>query len=121
MQHDRLVSPVYLCSPVTGLDPEFATRAASYWTNHLTALERPGLPRLVVWSPVLMGSHLTVDWSHDQWMAWCRPMFDACRSVAIAPVDGWEDSRGIAIERQWAREANKPLLILGRLGPLPGY
>jgi hypothetical protein len=49
---------------------------------------------------------------HDFWLAADKPLLDAAGGLLIADLHGWQDSKGIALEIQWAKEQKKPYWLL---------
>jgi len=41
----------------------------------------------------------------NAWIDWNRRWLEAADAVAFLHIDGWENSAGMAMERQWAHEA----------------
>lgn len=51
-------------------------------------------------------------YSHDFWMRVDAPMLENAKGVIIVTTPGWEKSTGIAYEKKWAEENNKPVLYM---------
>jgi hypothetical protein len=49
---------------------------------------------------------------HKIWMPADKPIFDAAYGLLIADLKGWRDSKGVAIEIEWAKEQLKPIWVL---------
>lgn len=45
------------------------------------------------------------------WDGWCRPLLQRCDSVIVAPIAGWERSRGVWAEVMTALERSKPVFV----------
>ena len=60
---------------------------------------------------------------HDFWLAADKPLLDAAGGLLIADLAGWQDSRGVTLEIQWAKEQKKPYWLLNpetlAVRPLP--
>jgi len=97
----------YLATPYSKLPNKDI--AAGYAATWLGKLAGKGLTAV---SPIVLGHAMGLDLTHEEWMRWCRPMFDASDSVVIPPIDGREDSKGIKIEMQWASDTNRPIIWL---------
>lgn len=54
--------------------------------------------------------------THADWMLRDRTMLLACQLVAVAMLPGWETSKGIAQEIEWAAEARIPVVYLQPVG-----
>ena len=60
---------------------------------------------------------------HDFWLAADKPLLDAAGGLLIADLRGWQDSKGVTLEIQWAKEQKKPYWLLNpetlAVRPLP--
>ncbi len=60
---------------------------------------------------------------HDFWLAADKPLLDAAGGFLIADLAGWQDSKGVTLEIQWAKEQKKPYWLLNpetlAVRPLP--
>lgn len=45
----------------------------------------------------------------DMFHAWNRSLLTLCTSVYVLELPGWRESKGVALEIEWARELSKPL------------
>lgn len=43
------------------------------------------------------------------WAAWCQPLLNVCRAVAVPMLPGWDRSQGIWAEVRFAIERNEPV------------
>lgn len=49
---------------------------------------------------------------HEFWMRRCRPWIGDCDALIVAMMDGWEQSRGIAEERELFMRAGKKVQMI---------
>lgn len=49
----------------------------------------------------------------DLWAAWCQPFLNACGAVVVPDLPGWDQSRGIWGEVQFAVRHNLPVFVYG--------
>ena len=60
---------------------------------------------------------------HDFWLAADKPLLDAAGGLLIAYLPGWQDSKGVTLEIQGAKEQKKPYWLLNpetlAVRPLP--
>ena len=49
---------------------------------------------------------------HDFWLNADKPLLDAAGGLLIADLPGWQDSKGVTLEIQWAKEQKKPYWLL---------
>ena len=104
---------IYLAAPYT--DPDASVSAlraeqASYAAAML--MSRYGF---AVFSPITHG-HAVVDHlplekaiSHDFWMEQCVPVLSRCDELHILRLPGWDRSRGVKYEWDFAIRTNKPI------------
>ena len=112
---------IYLAAPYTDPDPEVsALRAeqASYAAAML--MSRYGF---AVFSPITHG-HAVVDHlplekavSHDFWMEQCIPVLDRCDELHILRLPGWDRSRGVKYEWDFAVRTHKPICTVDFYSP----
>ena len=53
--------------------------------------------------------HIENHLDHDFWLRQCRPFVEWADEVHLILADGWDKSRGIALELEWAKELGKPV------------
>lgn len=104
---------IYLAAPYT--DPDASVSAlraeqASYAAAML--MSRYGF---AVFSPITHG-HAVVDHlplekaiSHDFWMEQCVPVLSRCDELHILRLPGWDRSRGVKYEWDFAIRTNRPI------------
>lgn len=101
---------IYLATPYTLLPPHEAVEAAAWWQAHLAKTHRA-----VTISPVAMSARMEPhlpEWTHGDWMEFCYPLLDICRCMAVPPIKGWDESKGIALEIERALGRNM-VVVLG--------
>jgi hypothetical protein len=61
-----------------------------------------------------------VEWSNGidpmdsaAWAVWCQPMLNVCGAVVVPDLAGWDQSRGIWAEVQFAIERCLPVFVYG--------
>lgn len=107
---------VYLASPYTA--PTAEERAARYHAALKAArcLEGEGW---MVFSPIAYGHQFAVEFAAPfDWDSWARldqRLIRACDLLVVLCIDGWDRSRGVAAEREYAESLGKPVW-----GLLPG-
>jgi hypothetical protein len=101
---------IYLASPYSHPDPAVRQWRFEAACQATAAMLKAGL---IVLSPVVhshpLAGHGLDAMDHAFWMHVDRPMLDACTSVAVLTLSGWESSKGIAAEIRIARDCRKPI------------
>ena len=69
-----------------------------------------------VYCPISMTHPMTVfgnlKGDHDYWMEFNQLMLEACHTLIVAQMDGWEFSRGVECEIEYFTDTFKPVLYL---------
>lgn len=103
---------LYLASPYTSrsaIETARKVRAAKETAYRLCQ------HNVLVYAPVVYGHTIELGESrkqtHDYWMRHCKAMLAGCRALVVCDhIDGWESSKGVALESTWAREQGMPVL-----------
>lgn len=109
----------YLASPYTHPDPEVRhTRVEELHEimAHLLA------NRIIVYAPI-WASHRAADEhelpiDQDWWAASNRAFMRPAAGLLVADIDGWQESKGVAYERNFCE--NKPAFLVGLVGGIDG-
>jgi Domain of unknown function (DUF1937) len=110
----------YLAGPYSHIDLGVQRQRAIYLSKTASAFLASGI---YVYSPITMGCALedagvaSGDWrlrhfSHEQWLAFCEPFVTACVCLFVLPLPGYMDSKGLAIEIEWAKKLGKPVYYI---------
>jgi hypothetical protein len=51
-------------------------------------------------------------WDHEFWMETCQPFMDQACGVILVGLDGWTESKGMALENKFFRAVKKPVWFL---------
>lgn len=111
---------IYLASPYSHSDPavmeerfDAACKAAGYLMTqghhvfspiaqcHPIAMRTPGMP---------------TDWQF--WKAYDEQVIAACDELWVLMLDGWQESRGVAAEKEIAFRLGKPIRHASPVGPV---
>lgn len=60
-------------------------------------------------------------WSYDIWLTFDVKMLDVCDELWIAELDGWQESKGTAIEIEHAKATGKPIKMITKRGRVYDY
>lgn len=107
---------IYLACPYTHARPE--VREARY-DQAVAATAKLLAKGRHVFAPIVYGHDMTtrhklpVEW--EPWEPFARAMLSRCTELLILPLDGWEQSKGIAAEKAIAKELNLPIDTVGDL------
>lgn len=105
---------IYLASPYSSTDPEVILARVDATANALARLIEQGhcvfspivhshpIAHLVSFSPI---NHAEGELSG--WMAFDFTFIDHCEEVWVLQIDGWDQSRGIAAEVEYAKQQGK--------------
>lgn len=107
---------VYMASPFT----VYPTRELAWRDACRSAAALQACTAMAVYSPISDSYGLEAvgkaTLTHAEWMLRDRTMLLACQLVAVAMLPGWETSKGIAQEIEWAHEAGIPVVYLQPVG-----
>lgn len=106
---------LYLACPYSHPDAAVMRQRADMITQIAASIMSMGTA--AVYSPITHGAavepflpeHLRRN--HDFWMTMDIPFVRHSVGLVLAPFEGWEDSKGVAIEIQVARAINLPLFM----------
>ena len=112
---------IYLAAPYTDPDQRVsALRAAQAAYAAAMLMSRYGF---AVFSPITHG-HAVVDHlplekaiSHEFWMEQCIPVLDRCDELHILRLPGWDRSRGVKYEWDFAVRVHKPICTVDFYSP----
>jgi len=107
---------IYLACPYSHRDP--AVREARFHAaNRLAARLMEG--GHVVFSPLSMShpieGHMSEIHDTDWWMRIGLAFMENCASCVVVAVDGWETSKGVAIEIAWFKARGLPVSFMSAL------
>lgn len=103
----------YLATPYTkyrkGIEAAFQDAA-----KQAAILLRAGVP---VFSPIAHTHPLAIYGGidakdHTVWLPFDRPMMDAAKGIIVCKLEGWDESYGVAYERDVFSCAGKPLIFM---------
>ena len=100
---------IYLASPYSDPDPAVRERRFNAVCEVAAAMFRTGA---MVFSPIAYSYPIARcgrDWHWETWAEFDRRMIDACDLVLVLRLDGWQESKGIAAEVEYARRTGKPV------------
>lgn len=102
---------IYLASPYSGTEKEQHKRFIAACKATVKLMESGE----IVYSPIVHGhtvaKHMR-DKSHEFWMKQCYPMLELASLMCVLKLDGWEQSKGVALEIDFARQCNIPVVFL---------
>jgi len=100
----------YLAAPYSHPDPDvMAERARKADAAAVRLMEQGFTPYspLSHWHRAAQAHNLPTNANH--WIEANRTMLLRCDSLHVLKLDGWRDSPGVAMEIQWAEDANMPI------------
>lgn len=103
----------YIASPYTDPDPMVRQR------RYEKALDFTGwlavTYRLWGFSPIVHSHNMELQgnpkFTHDFWMEWGKAMLVPARAMIVFQIKGWEDSQGVQMEMDWAKELGMPVYM----------
>lgn len=102
----------YIASPYTHEDPVIRQRRYEKALDFTAWLATKY--RMWGYSPIVH-SHNMVDlqtgMDHAFWMEWSKSMLVTSRSVIVLQMPGWEVSKGVYMELEWAKELGLPVYM----------
>lgn len=102
---------IYLCCPYSHPDPEMRERRFQLVNKKAAELMQQGH---IVFSPISHSHPIaefisTKSCSHEFWLAQDRAFLDWCDEMWIYKIAGWDKSKGIAMEREYAEKCHIPV------------
>ena len=103
---------IYLASPYTSPDLLVQRRRASQAAQSAAILMQMGE---TVYSPIVHGHTVAMsdpelsERSHRFWMQQCYPLLHHAYAMYVLQLDGWQDSKGVQLEIDYARQHGKPI------------
>ncbi len=52
------------------------------------------------------------QWEHSKWMRYDEELFKICDALYVVEIVGWEESKGVGIEIEWAKARGMPVTML---------
>lgn len=102
----------YLAGPYSHPQPEIV---ALRYECHRQACAKLILAGGIVYSPIVHGHNLLPElaaWRHAEWIAYDLKILAKCNSVIVLMLDGWEESKGVQQELEFAKEAGLPIMYM---------
>lgn len=99
----------YLASPYTHDDPEILRLRFEQVSADAADLIRAGLR---IFSPIAH-THPIAEYGgiphgdHTIWLPADKPIHDRCDGIIVDMIPGWDESKGIKMELEWAAEQGK--------------
>jgi nucleoside 2-deoxyribosyltransferase len=94
---------LYICSPYTHPDESVRASRVVAVAHATAALIRMGY---LAYSPILhtvpMVDHCGIGATWEAWADYDHAFIDRCRLVIVLTIDGWNQSKGVAAEIQYA-------------------
>lgn len=104
------MSYMYLASPYTHDDPYIIQRRFVHTREAVALLTRQNV---TVYSPIVhfheLARHYVMPSSFDFWKQHNCNMIRHCNVLAILTLPGWEESKGVKWERDFAHYCNIPI------------
>lgn len=101
---------IFISSPYTSINhvkTEINYREAASYAAHLTSLGHIAI------SPIAYGHNLAafrsmpLNW--EFWKEFCISFLSKCSSIHVLMLDGWQESKGVSAEIEYAEENNIPI------------
>lgn len=96
----------YLASPYSHPDP--IVRAHRYEVAKYVTGLLVGRHRIPVYSPIAHSHHFAIEQrlpeEHDFWLSYDRHIANRAYGLLVLCQEGWEESKGIAMEQEWFGE-----------------
>ena len=107
---------IYLACPYSHSDPAVRDTRFREANRAAAALMEEGH---VVFSPLSMSHPIEahMDTIHDTawWMRIDLAFMEHCTECVVLALPGWEQSKGVTIERKWFEDRGRPVTIRGAM------
>lgn len=107
---------VYLAAPLAHPSPTIQNDRIELASLAAAMLMERGL---VVFSPLShcyrIKQHFTREPDHDFWMRQDLRILHACDELFVLPLDGWRESKGVAMEIDYFTSHKRPISIIQSL------
>ncbi len=100
---------IYLASPYTG-NEQANFEAVCRTAGHLMKASFFVFSPIAHTHPIAMGGTLPTDWNY--WEAYDRAMIERCDAVWVLMLDGWEESKGVTAEIEYAKYLGKDIKFI---------
>ncbi len=104
---------IYLACPYSA--PDYLTRTTRFECANRLAGELIGQGH-IVFSPIShsnpIANHMNNHLSHECWLAQDKEFIDWCDEVYVLAIPGWEESRGVQWEINYAKKLGKHVVIM---------
>lgn len=112
---------IYLASPHTHADPARVNIRFDQAQIATILLMQQGF---IVYSPIVYTHplwrlsqstkpgctlHGLGEWKHEDWLEFDRHMMERCDKCLVLAIDGWDTSKGVALEMDYFTKAGKPV------------
>jgi hypothetical protein len=104
---------IYIASPYSHFDEEMREnnyRKVSEIASKMIAMGNVAISPIAYGHPLLQFTEMPGDW--EFWKNFCLSILAKCDEMIVCKMKGWEESRGIAEEIQFAKENNIPVEYL---------
>lgn len=107
---------IYLACPYCHDDPKVEEQRVEKATYEAARLMAGGFN---VFSPLTHSHHVTQhlppEYAHDHdfWLSRDLQIIDKCDAVYVLCLDGWTESKGVAVEIKYAEDNGIPVRMLG--------
>jgi hypothetical protein len=101
---------IYIASPYSHEDKKIVKKNWETVTKYVAGIVSEGH---VAISPITYG-HVLLDWKEmpsdwDFWKNFCLTILNKCDKMIVLKMDGWDVSRGVSEEIEWAKENSIPI------------
>lgn len=108
---------IYVASPYNHDDPAIVNDRITAVKDYFVELFNSGECAV---SPMLMGHELVqaklLSGKPEVWEQYCKSMMVHCHTIHVIASHGWISSKGLQQELGWAREFDKAVVFVERVG-----